>query len=251
MAIPTIETKEYSIGMGRVLFQNGYTYTGKYRDLGNVKEGKITIETEKKEHFSTKGKLKVKDKEIITQIKATGSLTLEDININNFRMFMLGDNINEQTITAGNVTDESITAAIGLWLPLQYKSISNVVVKDSGGTTTYTAGIDYEVDEQEGLIRVLPGGAINDGDNILVSYDYAGYTKYQFKAAKNPVLQGHIYYVPNPPTGYLHAIKGYATLNPTGDFTLISDDWISIGFNLEFVEHPQYDSLFIFEQRII
>ena len=42
----------------------------------------------------------------------------------------------------------------------------------SGSWEQTTRGTDYEIDYEAGTISILDGGAINDGDELQVSYEY-------------------------------------------------------------------------------
>jgi hypothetical protein len=58
-----METKAYTLGRGKLLFKP--QGSSGYEDFGNVTDFKVTFAVEKKEHFSSRSGLKVKDKEII------------------------------------------------------------------------------------------------------------------------------------------------------------------------------------------
>jgi len=77
------------------------------------------------------------------------------------------------------VTNESHTAHIvdgeGQWVKLAYhpvKAASVTVTDDPDTTPGWVEGTDYEVNYNLGLIRPIAGGAISDGDAILVDYTY-------------------------------------------------------------------------------
>lgn len=74
--------------------------------------------------------------------------------------------------TAGTVTNETHTARLGKFLRLQHVKVSAVVVTGVGGTPVFTAGTDYVVHAEEGMVEVL-GGAITEGLLLDVDYTYA------------------------------------------------------------------------------
>jgi hypothetical protein len=75
---------------------------------------------------------------------------------------------------AATTAAEAVTAGqIGDWIKLANRRVSNVVVKNSGATTTYTAGVDYIVDTKPGFIKPIPGGAIAEDQDLKVSYTCA------------------------------------------------------------------------------
>ena len=73
--------------------------------------------------------------------------------------------------TAGAVTDADVTARLGKWVELGALDVSNVVLKDSSGATTYVPGTDYEVQADIGMFRALEGGAITEGQALKADYD--------------------------------------------------------------------------------
>jgi hypothetical protein len=77
---------------------------------------------------------------------------------------------------AGSVTDESHTGNHGAMIALLHTNVSNVVVTNAAGTTTYTENTDYVVHAEDGLIEVLStadGGNMVDAAEALHDYDYA------------------------------------------------------------------------------
>jgi hypothetical protein len=92
------------------------------------------------------------------------------------------------TITASQALKVSYTAAalaplsvnapatFGDWIPLSGRHVKNVVVKNSGGSTTYVAGTDYVLDAKPGFLRIVEGGAITAGQALKISYDLPALT---------------------------------------------------------------------------
>jgi hypothetical protein len=75
------------------------------------------------------------------------------------------------------VTNESVTADVGNHTDLEGYDIdgsTDTVTYTNGTGTTYTAveGSDYELATENGSIKVLSGGNIDDGASLKVSYDY-------------------------------------------------------------------------------
>lgn len=98
------------------------------------------------------------------------TIEMDEVDANNLAIALRG--IVEQITESGSVTDESHTAALGKYIKLAHSNVSNVVVKDSGGTTTYEEGVDYKIRGSVGLIEILSGGSITDGEALKISYSY-------------------------------------------------------------------------------
>lgn len=96
------------------------------------------------------------------------------------------------TSTGGTVTGETITAAVGYWIALDNKGVSNVVVKNETNTTTYEAGTDYDVNASLGLIYIKPGGGITNGQTLKVSYSYAPVANYLIRGSRMAEIEAAI-----------------------------------------------------------
>lgn len=96
----------------------------------------------------------------------------------------------DYTLTSGSVTDEAVTAHLGLASKLAHRNVSSVVVKNSAGTVTYAVDTDYAVtDARVGIITVLNGGAITDGQSLKVSYSYGAEAGYKIRGAVQPIVR--------------------------------------------------------------
>ena len=97
--------------------------------------------------------------------------------------------IEQTTVTAGNVTDEAITAAFDKYVPLANGDISSVVVTDVVATNTYIEGTDYVLNTRLGLIEALSTGAITDAEALLVNYSYGARTFYKITGSKEAFIK--------------------------------------------------------------
>ena len=64
-------------------------------------------------------------------------------------------------------------------LNLGHMGVWNVLVKNSGGSTTYINGTDYTLDPINGIVTQKTGGAITIGEALSVSFSYADPSKVQ------------------------------------------------------------------------
>jgi len=120
-------TDNYTLGKGVAYFNKLDPTSGVYggeRDLGNAPELAISLAIEKLEHFSSRGGLKAKDKEIISQMTPSLSFTLDEVNNQNLALLMLG-NIEEIVQVAGVAVAESIVAHEGLRSSLSQRGITH------------------------------------------------------------------------------------------------------------------------------
>lgn len=134
---------DYTIGKGKLLFKA--VNTNGYLDLGNCPDFKVSVKTEKKEHYSSRTGLQTKDMEVITKITATGSFTLDEPNVDNLNLFIMGDGATDTTQTSGTASASSVTAYLNKWVEVGKMNISSVVVKAAtptawAQTTAYLQG---------------------------------------------------------------------------------------------------------------
>jgi hypothetical protein len=89
----------------------------------------------------------------------------------------LASSVNDNTGTV-TVTNETATATVGAYEQLdgyQIDDSTDVVYYDNNEDGTFesaTQGTDYELATDNGSIKVLSGGAIDDGAPIKTTYEY-------------------------------------------------------------------------------
>lgn len=133
-------TDNYTLGKGVVFFDQlvSGTYQGE-RDLGNAPAFTFNIALEKLEHFSSRGGLKAKDKEIISQITPGLAFTLDEVNKENLALLTLGD-VSTETQVVGSVAAEVITANLEKRSDLAFRGITSWELPYDSGTVIFVLG---------------------------------------------------------------------------------------------------------------
>jgi len=129
-------TDNYTLGKGIVSFNKRNITTGLYsgeRDLGNAPAFSFSAAIEKLEHYSSRGGLKAKDKEIISQITPSLSFTLDEINEDNLSLLTLGT-VENVVQAATSVVDEAFVGYLGRATQLSKRKIG--VTTLAHGTVT-------------------------------------------------------------------------------------------------------------------
>lgn len=105
------------------------------------------------------------------------SVTLDDLDYKNLALVFLGGT-SQVNVAGGSVTSEVFAApADGASGMLANRKVSAVVVNGPSGTPTYVEGTDYAVASAElGMITILAGGSITEGDLLEVDYTNATLT---------------------------------------------------------------------------
>ncbi|HEB76899.1 MAG TPA: hypothetical protein ENI90_00030 [Methylothermaceae bacterium] len=155
--------------------------------------------------------------------------------------------------TAQTVTDEAVTAASGKWVKLANRHLdpATVVVTDSAGTTTYTVDTDYQVNAELGMIYFVPGGAIADGDSVLVDYNTLAFAGSRIIGAKKAAVEMEILFDGrNEITGenvFLHIYD--AKIRPSEGFNFLSQEFVQAQFEGELITPAGKTEPFIVEVK--
>ncbi len=113
--------------------------------------------------------------EAIQSVTAEGRFVLREWTKQNL-IYALGLAAADVTDVAGspvNIVDDPATMGADGILTIGHTGLTNIVVKDQTGVTTYVLNTDYAVAEVDGKTLIIAlGGGISASDDLLVSYDY-------------------------------------------------------------------------------
>lgn len=183
-------TDNYTLGKGVVFFDQlvAGTYQGE-RDLGNAPAFTFNIAVEKLEHYSSRGGLKAKDKEIISQITPGLAFTLDEVNKENLALLTLGD-VTTVNQTGGQVVAEEVIAHLGKrtdlanrgvisWdLPYDDTAADNVIFVVGETVTGAAGGIGIVTkvtgDATSGVLQLSLTNAIAFVDDEILTGDGTG-----------------------------------------------------------------------------
>lgn len=117
-------TDNYTLGKGIVYFNElvDGVYQGE-RDLGNAPAFSFSVALEKLEHFSSRGGLKAKDKQVISQVSPALAFTLDEVNTENISLLALGTT-EEVVQVAGAATAEVVTAYVDKRVALAHRNLT-------------------------------------------------------------------------------------------------------------------------------
>ena len=119
-------TENYTLGKGIIYFNQlvGSVFQGE-RDLGNAPSFAFSLATEKLEHFSSRGGLRAKDKEIVSQITPSLTFTLDEINKENLSLLTLGD-LETVSQLAGQADAVSVVSIEDMRAALAHRQVGSV-----------------------------------------------------------------------------------------------------------------------------
>lgn len=177
---PTDHVDNIVLGAGYIYFDrfddNGNPTGERY--LGQTPSLSISASSESLEHMTSDGPIAEVDASVVTSVTREGSLTIDDISIENLALFLAGDIDYEDGGDADltDVTQEFVTATRGLYYQLgegvgdfNIDDIDSVKSGDSN-PVTLTADDDYEFHAATGRLYLKPGGDAKDGEKLTVEY---------------------------------------------------------------------------------
>lgn len=96
--------------------------------------------------------------------------------------------------SAGSATDQVVVAKKGRWVELGKINLTDVglVVTNSGATTTYVKGTDFDINYRLGMICALDSGAITDGQELRVDYSWAAKTGKRIRGGTRSSIRASI-----------------------------------------------------------
>lgn len=205
-------------------------YNG-FIDLGNVVENEAEQDVTTLEHFTSKSGTRRKDRELVSEISDEITLTLDEPNIDNVRIFMRGGDITDVADSAGNTVTGEVLNLVGTEVRILGRGYEAdaIVVTDLTGSTTYDVGTDYEVVNVIGGykgVRRIDTGTIPAGDFVSVSYEYdirahkriAPSTKLEF------IGQGLFFGVSDTGNEFIRSFNRIQ-LEADGSFSYNDEDW--------------------------
>jgi len=243
MALPlNTHTNNYVFGRGQ-LFLNLYAagvFEGR-RFIGNCPSFNLSVESEIFEHVSSTSGIQTTDLKVTKSTKFSGQIVCDDMQPENMALFLVGS---QATLSQGAtpVTNEAIVVNKGrhfqLGLTVSNKvgirDVSSVVVTNVAGSTTYVLDTDYKLDADSGMIYIISGGAITNGQTIHVDYTPTAGSRPYIQSGDSGSLQGEIFFVSDNANGDNRDVRiPLATISPSGELPFITaDDIGAITFDI-------------------
>lgn len=252
MAINDV-VKNYTLGRGKLNFgqyRPGTQVPRGERYLGNSPSLNFSATQEQLDHYYSDGGINVKDASIILSQDYAGGFELDDINMANLALFFLGE-ATTLTVASRTVTDEvhagvevgfSYQLGTSATDPSGVRQVSEVTVTD--GTDPLVAGQDYVVDEVLARITVLEGGAVENGDDLTVSYTVDESTR-DLVVSKGESIEGSLRYIAANPAGKnIDYFMPYVKITPNGDLNLKGDEWQLVPFTIEILKKGDLEAIY-------
>ncbi|MGV2479838.1 UNVERIFIED_CONTAM: hypothetical protein IGO34_23755, partial [Salmonella enterica subsp. enterica serovar Weltevreden] len=249
-------SENYTLGRGELYFDKfvpgTFNKTGE-RYLGNSPELNLTTESETLDHFNSDRGIRVKDKSILLEKRDSGSFILDESSTENVALWFLGDIAvvaqSAQTAQVENVPANRLKSGTYLQIgaslanPTGVRNLSNVTVTSDPPGTTYASNVDYTLDAALGRLYIVPGGAIDGTQPIIVNYDTAASTREQIVVGDGTTVEGALRFISYNPTGPRRDYYWpYVQLRADGDLALKGDEWQQLSFAFDILKRDGYAS---------
>jgi hypothetical protein len=146
-------------------------------DLGNVTGFELTNGLEYKEHMTSHDAVVVLDAKKISAAKWMAKFTPEELSAENMALFLLGDpdkqkgaSPDQTAQTGGTVSDKDGIVYLDRWLDLgkKYIKADSIILSDDTQMMSFplsnaTLGVDYRIDNENGLVMILSGNTLGTG----------------------------------------------------------------------------------------
>lgn len=259
MAAPAPQYGNYVLGKGRV-FVAKYLPDGSYgplRYVGTSTAFNVNVTVETYEYYTGDCGPNEKVIDIATQTNRTVSLTLDDMTWENMALALGGD-VSTVSRTAQTAIEETFEAVkVGYHYPLGVTSaaplglfgaVASVVVEDDATPTpaTLVEGTDYIVNYKRGVIHILPGGAISDGDDISVTYNVVAEESVRIESTPSVGEQVKIVFEACNESGENRdAVIPLTSLKPAADIAFRGTEAQTLTFEGAILKHPTLPSIII------
>lgn len=235
------------LGRGKIYFspfasnidetEVGFAYFGNTPSFG------LSAETQEIEHYSAEEGLRVKDQSVTIQVDYSATIVCDNISPENIALFFFGtSDVQSQASTTNQQEDLTVKNGqyyqIGSTLtnPGGLRELQNVSVAGSGGTPTYVAGTDYNIDLSRGFLEIIEGGGIADDTAIEVTYDTQAVSRKRVLSGSQPIFGAVRFNAFNGVGENTDFYMPKVAIRPNGEFQLKGDEWQQLGFNVEVLQ---------------
>lgn len=129
---------------------------------------------------------------VAIQKPADFTLELNEVNKESMTLALLGTQV-QSTQAPGTLEDAVVVIKKDRWVSVGKENLAEpVVVENTAGAVTYVEGVDYVLNLDLGLIKVLLGSAIADAASLHVSADFGAISSTKISGATNTDIRAKI-----------------------------------------------------------
>jgi hypothetical protein len=163
-----------------------------------------------------------------TRAGLTMSAVLNEFTLTNLRLHLLGEEATSNQSSGTSATANLNNVKLDHYYEIGSRQVTNVVVND--GSNNLTVDVDYELNSEFGVIHPLTGGAIDEGDDLLVTFDKPALAFTSVRLGKKSQQIARVVYLADDANSAGAASKDRLELwkvdvAPDGELQLISDEY--------------------------
>ncbi len=231
-------TESYTLGGGKLYIkryaEDGVTL-GDMLYFGVTDNVTMSTKVDYVEHKNTESKEERTDLKLVKDRQVTLKFTTSEITPDMLSLALLGEQT-KQVQAAGSVTAEEHTSGVvGSFIELGKVNVevTKVTYNDGTNDVELTEGVDYLVNEEDGLIQVLSDVASNT--TLKIDYSWTDATINLIEAVKKAKVLAQLIFISAPQNGPKTKYTFYKTqLQSDGDIALKSTDkFMEISFTGE------------------
>jgi len=216
--------------------------------VGNVTALEIAADVTKAQLFSSTQRSAPLIAEAVTRVAYTLTATLSEYQIENLKKFLLGTSSSRtQSLALAQVANFSGGEVVaGGYIDVGARQITNVTATRDG-SIALVAGTDYILYSEFGLLKLIDGGAVQDGDDIAVTFDQPLLMIDTIAIAQDSSPICHLLYLADDANqdadGARDRLEVWkVSVAPEGSLNLISDEYGSFQLTMAIVDdsdnHP-------------
>lgn len=247
MPIYKLTEGNHVLGAGYFMFKRqGNSH---YEYLAQTPNFNINVEVEKIELEGSDKPVAEVIESVISRIMRAAQTSFRQIDEDTLALFFAGTKSTE-TDAGASYTERISSAVVGGYYDLGdqtatspafgFRNVTNVVVtQDPDGTpVVLTEDTDYEVDTAEGVVKILAGGAVTDGDVLDIDFDTVASTTEVVTTGSAASIEGALKFISDNTRGDNRTyFFPEVELGPSGDFALKSrDTWQEIPVDIEILD---------------
>lgn len=216
--------------------------------MGNVSALTLAADVTKAELFSSTERSAPKIASAVTRIGYTLTGTFNEYSKRNLEKFLLGTPNAKTQIVGVNQTASFTGEQVvpGRYLDVGSRQITNVIVTRDN-TDILVLDTDYLVYSEFGIVKLIDGGAVQEGDDIEVEFDRPALTIDQVRIARNSAPICHLLFLADDANqdadGARDRLEVWrVNVAPEGELNFISDEYGSFQLTMEILSdganHP-------------
>lgn len=240
-------TSDYLLGRGTLYYAelDGSGNPKDWRDLGNVTDFKVTVESEELVHESSRTGLKIEDASVTLKRAQNWSATIDTIENDNVAMFTSATQATVTNPAVAGFSEHAMVASVvlGRWYDVVNASGARAYDLDKTKLTLEKSGspdvalvenTDFTVDEKMGRIFLLSTAsniAAGDTLDVTLAADAGAAAVYEVRALQKTSQVGALKFVgEDPNSGEKYEVQIHKTnVEGDGEMAFVSDDWITLG----------------------